>query len=128
MKAPARQGVAVTKPAGGCSGVRLIFMAQCVRFSPRKAGPQAASFKDDRNIVKGIPVFSPASTFLITFLNLYFANIFSAEATCHYTKHQSKEGENPNFLFYSGAGLGDPVYNASFRHPQCFQGLGQTPL
>lgn len=53
-------------------------MAQWVYFPPRKAGPYGAVFKDDRNIV-----LSPASTLLITFLNLYFANVFSAEAMCH---------------------------------------------
>lgn len=48
-----------------------------------KAGPHGAAFKGDKDTV-----LSPASTLPITFFNLYFANVFSAEATCHHSECQ----------------------------------------
>lgn len=89
-------------------------------FPPRKA---------DRNIIKEITVFSPASSLLITFLNVYFTNVFSAEATCHYMECQRVRRERTNISYFiPGLGWLVPHIMAHVGLTTTFQGLGQTPL
>lgn len=100
-------GSGINKAGEGCPGVLLIFTAQCMCFSSRKAGPlelplEMIDCEGDGFLSRLHPSYHFLRSIILQMSFLLRHRVPT------WTPCQRVRGRHSYFLFYSGVGLGDP--------------------